>query len=86
MNKIIKKMVIAIITLCVGVSLAQMPVNASETKNKGTAKVKSVSMKLIGGGDFVRGESVVKVSFKVSAKSKVTVNIVNNSGKVVYKK
>ncbi len=86
MNKIIKKMVIAIITLCVGVSLAQMPVNASETKNKGAAKVKSVSMKLVGGGDFVRGESVVKVSFKVSAKSKVTVNIVNNSGRVVYKK
>lgn len=82
MKELVNKICLAILAviLCFGVNTISVQAATS-------AKVKSVSIKTDTGGDFVKGVSKAKISFKISGKqSNVTVKIINNSNKTVYKK
>ena len=81
MKKLLKKLSLLAMAVVVMTGLCDTPAQAANTA------IKTATMKTTTGGDFVKGVSKAKISFKLSGKkSDVVVSILNESGKTVYKK
>ena len=76
---------------CLSVSLSVLAVGGSvvfepEVVCAASATVKSASISMKTGGDFIKGRSNATVAFKISGSSKVTVSVIDESNKTVYSK
>lgn len=82
MKRNIKRIIIAVLSLCFCLAFFQQPAEVEAAK---ALKI-TASAKVVGGGDFLKGESKLTITFKLNQSKKAVVSIINDDDETVFKK